>query len=211
MDPRKLITIVVAHGYNVESPDWNFVFEGDLETGRLGRGPKALYVALCEQADYMLWNTGNSRALWNGREFIEGEYSYRFACDHIDEWMHAFPHHFGGFARSIIEEFLQDDRRHIFEHVSRNTLGSALEAYPILDGLIGENPAHVISVSSRNHLRVAHHFPMILQQGHGRVGPLRSKVLRVSTEWADTGYADDGGMEFVQINERSGEDRYAPK
>lgn len=204
--------IVVVHGYNLNAPDWEHVVVGDFEEGRLGRIPKAIYIALCEGADHILWNTGASRKVWkDGSELFEAQYSYRYACEQVREWTKAFPRFFDNFPFSDVVAFLHDERKHLFEEYSTNTLSSAYEALPILDKIIGTDPAHVINVSSRNHERAGHHLMMLLQQGYRGVGPLKSRLLRISFEIADTGYNNDGAMEFVQINECSGKDQYAPK
>jgi hypothetical protein len=204
--------IVVVNGYNVQRPDWEFVVSGDLQNGRLGRIPKALYIGLCERADYMLWDTGGSRKKWaDGEELSEAEYSHRYALAHIRDWMNAFPDYFNDFSFSEVSAFLNNPRRHRFEFVSKNTLSAAYEAVPIIDELVGEQPLHVISVSSRNHTRAGHHFQMVLAEGYNGHGPLMSRALRVSHECADTGYHNDGGMPQVQIFECTEVDQYRIK
>lgn len=209
------VKVVIVNGYNLGSSDWFDVVIG--KPGRLGRVPMALYTAIREDADYMLWNTGASKQMFYGngsREvpdnvmLSEAEWTYwwmRINTHRLDSY---FPDYFDPTTHGPVERLLRDKQRHLFETESINTMTSATAASGILDDLIGESPAHIISVSSRNHTRAGHHFQMVLQEGFNGRPKLRSKQLRVSHICSHTGYKEDGSFEHVQINECSGEKRY---
>lgn len=202
---------VIPAGYNLQSLDWELTVAGDLETGRLGRLPKAIHDAMSRGAHHMLWNTGASKKEWEGSEISEAAFTYRYAVKNLRAWMSAFPHHFDDFSFAEIDKFMRDESKHHFDTVSTNTLTTAYEAVPLINRIAGEKQVTIISVSSRNHERAGHHLEMVLKQGYRGHGPLKSKCVTVYHTWADTGYNNDGPIENVQIIECSGEDRYAPK
>lgn len=201
------VKVVIVNGYNLDAPDWHYVMWGDTEKGQLGRVPMALYVAAREEADFILWNTGASKGQWGKEELFEGEMTYRLARTFVESLYHDFPNYFDTATDAFVRTLLRDVTKHRSEHVSKKTLGSAVHAVAILDELIGEKPAHVISVSSANHTRAGHHFQMVLQHGYRGHGPLKSRALRVSHVCAHTGY-NGGGIEQVKILECTGEDQY---
>ncbi len=207
------VKVVIVNGYNLNSTDWQEVVFG--KVGRLGRVPMALYIAIREKADYMLWNTGASKKAFYGWKNIpdgtvlsEAAWTYHWMVMNRSLLGEFFPEYFGPSTCGDIDNLLLNTNKHRFESSSTNTISSALEAADILDRLIGENSAHVISVSSRNHTRAGHHFQMVLQEGYKDRPRLLSKQLRVSHECSHTGYKDDGTFQNVQINECSGENRY---
>lgn len=202
------VTVVIVNGYNIDSPDWYPVMWGDSEKGLLGRVPMALYTAAREQADFLLWNTGSSKGPWDRGELLEGEYTYRIARTFVENLFHDFPKYYDFETDVWVRKLMKNVHVHWFEHVSKKTLDSAFHAVAILNELIGERSAHVISVSSANHTRAGHHYQMVLQHGYAGYGPLKSKALRVSHVCAHTSYAG-GDMTEVQILERTGKDQYA--
>lgn len=208
---EKEICIVVVNGYGIHEPDFEHVIWGDPKTGRLGRVPMALYVALREKADHVLWGTGASRKFVFGLgELLEGEWIYELAKER-SAWLAAqFGTHFSNEDVEVVSALLSANERNHFELSSKNTFDSARYAMLILNDLIKGGPAHVISVSSRNHARAGHHYQMLLQQGYQDIGPLRSSALRVSHVIAGTGYADDGRMEHVSMWEHNDDDQYRP-
>lgn len=73
-------TGILVHGYNLHADRWASVAWGE-PRDRVGRVPMGVFVALCEQADVMVFGSGASRK--NGR--MESEETERLLWERFDE------------------------------------------------------------------------------------------------------------------------------
>ncbi|MCY3772781.1 MAG: YdcF family protein [Gemmatimonadetes bacterium] len=73
-------TGILVHGYNLNAERWESVAWGETPD-RLGRVPLGVFVALCEQADVMVFGSGASRK--NG--MLESEATARLLRERFDE------------------------------------------------------------------------------------------------------------------------------
>src|SRR5882762_1209746 len=121
----KEVKVVVVNGYNLASSDWTQVVWGIPSQGRLGRIPKAMYIAVREQADFIVWNTGSSMSMWNGRMLFEGEYTYETAKKFVDCLPTDFPDYFDAVTHQLARKLLFSTLVNCFEHESKKTLDSA--------------------------------------------------------------------------------------
>ena len=204
----KTRTIVICNGYNVNSPDWELVAWGDPEAGRLGRIPMALQLAQAFGASDIIFDTGASEAEFSQRHGVVSEamFTKLTALARLND-LRDFPQ-CCDLDRNWLTNLLL--RSCTIEDSSVNTMSAAIEKLPILVELLSDDTSDLInvaSVSSRNHARAGHHFEMVLRHGCGPLGPLPcADRMVVSHVCCDTGYADDGLMERMNLAERAHED-----
>lgn len=139
--------------------DWERTCMGDPDTYQLGRVPMGLWVARTFSADTIVWSTGCSRRVSDGK--TEAEVTYEMARDRYHDLHGFFPHRFSKRTWRTEEAYRAWlTRVSVFDNVSRNTS----ESMEVLRTKIKEavhRSQHVVVylVSSANH------SPRVLRDG----------------------------------------------
>lgn len=139
--------------------DWEHSCMGDADTNQLGRVPMGLWVARTFLADTVVWSTGCSRRLSDGKS--EAEVTYEMARDRYHDLHGFFPHRFSK------RTWRTEDAYHswltrvsVFDNVSRNT-GESMQILrtKVREAVHRSQHVVVFLVSSANHA------PRVLRDG----------------------------------------------
>jgi len=82
MKPKKPAAVLV-HGLHLQTEGWERLVWGIPGLTEVGRIPRAIEVALKEDAELLMWGTGASVDEKTGLK--ESEYTQKFALDHVNE------------------------------------------------------------------------------------------------------------------------------
>lgn len=82
---QALKTLVLVHGFHLHAEAWEDVVWGDPRGGVFGRASRGILEALACDATAVMFGTGTSEK----DSVKEGEYTYRYAREHIGELEHA--------------------------------------------------------------------------------------------------------------------------
>ena len=180
-------TGILVHGYNLNAGQWESVVWGE-SRDRVGRVPMGVFVALCEQADVMVFGSGASRK--DG--LLESEATVQLLWERFDELagFSVFENYLGelkhppsaGRIRQRIESILHLDTE------SRNTRDEIAHAGEVFVDLDVER---VILVSSPTHLPRCLRDACTIYGENGKMSHLRQGLYATPSVTGYPGYSAD--------------------
>ncbi len=180
-------TGILVHGYNLNAGQWESVVWGE-PWDRAGRVPMGVFVALCEQADVMVFGSGASRK--DG--LLESEATVQLLWERFDElagfsvfgnYLYELKHPpSAGRFRKRIESILRLDTD------SRNTRDEIAHAGEVFVDLEVER---VILVSSPTHLPRCLRDACTIYGENGKMSHLRQELYATPSVTGYPGYSAD--------------------